>query len=346
MDRKLVDKRVQSATQERSIVNNIFAVAPGVWRMKDVFVNVFIIESQQQPGFVLIDTGLKSSYAKIKNLIAEVMEPGAVPQAIIMTHGHFDHRGALQQLATEWRIPVYCHHMELPYLTGKASYPPPDSTVGGGVMASMAFTYPSGPIDVQEHLRELPEDGVVPSLPEWRWVHTPGHTPGHISLFREDDGVLVAGDAIVTTKQESIFSVMTQKKAMSGPPKYFTPDWGTAARSVKELAALEPNIIVSGHGHAMYGHEARLALHKLARQFWKLGMPNKGRYVTEPALFNDEGPTYVPPKGVNYTLIKIIAVTALVVVGYTLYKKKNKAIRKALKSIPVASLLKRKMPSL
>jgi hypothetical protein len=139
---------------------------------------------------------------------------------------------------------------------------------------------------------------------------------------------------------------MTQKKAMSGPPKYFTPDWGTAARSVKELAALEPNIIVSGHGHAMYGHEARLALHKLARQFWKLGMPNKGRYVTEPALFNDEGPTYVPPKGVNYTLIKIIAVTALVVVGYTLYKKKNKAIRKALKSIPVASLLKRKMPSL
>lgn len=325
MDRRLVDKRHSSSTEEREIVTNIFAIAPGVWRMKDVFVNVFIIESGEQPGWVLIDTGLKSSYAKIKNMIAEVMEPGAVPQAIIMTHGHFDHRGALQQLADEWQVPVYCHHMELPYLTGKASYPPPDATVGGGVMASMAFVYPSGPIDVQEHLQELPEDGKVPSLPDWRWIHTPGHTPGHISLFREKDGVLVAGDAVVTTKQESIFSVMTQKRVMSGPPKYFTPDWGAAARSVKELAALEPNVIVTGHGHAMYGDEARKALHKLARQFWQLGMPGKGRYVSEPALFNDEGPTYIPPKRATYLLIKIMAATAIVAVVYVLSKQRKKS---------------------
>src|SRR5436305_10100811 len=98
MDKKIVDKRNISATEERNIVNNIYAVAPGVWRMKDVFVNVFIIESQAQPGWVLVDTGLKSSVAKIKNMIAEVMEPGDKPQAIILTHGHFDHRGALQQL--------------------------------------------------------------------------------------------------------------------------------------------------------------------------------------------------------------------------------------------------------
>lgn len=311
-------------------MNNIYAVAPGVWRMKDVFVNVFIIESQTQPGWVLVDTGLKSSVAKIKNMIAEVMEPGAKPQAIILTHGHFDHRGALQQLADEWRVPVYCHHMELPYLTGKASYPPPDPTVGGGVMASMAFVYPSGPIDIQEHLRELPEDGTAPFLPDWHWIHTPGHTPGHISLFREGDGVLVAGDAVVTTRQESIFSVMTQKRVLSGPPKYFTPDWGAAARSVKELAALEPNVIVSGHGHALYGMEARQALHKLARRFWQLGMPDKGRYVSEPALFNDEGPTYVPPKTPNYTLLKIVAATVLVVIGYSLYKKKQRSLGKAL----------------
>jgi glyoxylase-like metal-dependent hydrolase (beta-lactamase superfamily II) len=252
------------------------------------------------------------------------MEPGAKPQSIILTHGHFDHRGALQQLAEEWQVPIYCHHMELPYLTGKSSYPPPDPTVGGGVMASMAFVYPSGPIDVQEHLQELPDDGEVPSLPDWQWIHTPGHTPGHVSLFRAADGVLVAGDAIVTTKQESIFSVMTQKRVLSGPPKYFTPDWGAAARSVKELAALEPNIIATGHGHAIYGNEGRQALHKLARRFWQLGMPNKGRYVNEPALFNDEGPTYVPPKLPNNLLLKIVAVTTVVIVGYLLLKRKNR----------------------
>jgi glyoxylase-like metal-dependent hydrolase (beta-lactamase superfamily II) len=324
MDKRIIDRREISATDERHIVNNIYAVAPGVWRMKDVFVNVYIIESQEQPGWVVVDTGLKSSYAKIKNMIAEVMEPGGVPQAIILTHGHFDHRGALQQLATEWRVPVFCHHMEVPYLTGMASYPPPDSTVGGGVMASMAFVYPSGPIDVQEHLQELPEDETVPHLPDWRWIHTPGHTPGHISLFREKDGVLIAGDAVVTTKQESIFSVMSQKRVLSGPPKYFTPDWGAAARSVKALAALEPNVIATGHGCAMYGNEGRKALHKMARDFWQLGMPEKGRYVKEPALFNDEGPTYVPPKLVSYLLLKTLAITAVFVAGYLVVASKKK----------------------
>lgn len=315
MDKKLVDKRDISATEERHIVNNIYAVAPGVWRMKDVFVNVYIIESRDTPSWVLVDTGLKSSYAKIKNMIAEVMEPGAVPNAILLTHGHFDHRGALQQLATEWQVPIYCHHMELPYLTGKASYPPPDPTVGGGMMASMAFVYPSGPINIVERLFELPDDNTIPNLPDWKWLHTPGHTPGHISLFRERDGVLVAGDAVVTTKQESVFSVMTQKKVMSGPPKYFTPDWGAAARTVRELAALEPNIVATGHGPAMYGDEARKALHKLSREFWQLGMPESGRYVKEPAQFNDDGPTYVPPKRPNYRLWQVLAVTAVVIAG-------------------------------
>lgn len=332
MDKKIIEKREVSATDEREIIDNIYAVAPGVWRMKDVFVNVYIIECQEQPGWVLVDTGMKSTYTKIKKMIAEAIEPGAAPNAIIMTHGHFDHRGSLQQLADEWNIPIYCHHMEIPYLTGKASYPPPDPTVGGGIMASMAFVYPKGPIDVQEHLVELPENGTVPGMPEWRWIHTPGHTPGHISLFREKDGVLVAGDAVVTTKQESIFSVMTQKRVISGPPKYFTPDWGAAARSVRELAELEPNVITSGHGHAMYGDEARKALHKLTREFWHMGIPNHGRYVDEPALFNDEGPTYVPPSHLKNKVIKLVAATALIVVGIILYRNKQKRLGKALVS--------------
>lgn len=338
MDRKLAEQREISATAERQIIDNIYAIAPGVWRMKDVFVNVFVIESQEQPGWVLVDTGLKSSHNKIKKLVAEAIEPGAAPQAIIMTHGHFDHRGSLQHLADEWNVPIYCHHMEIPYLTGKASYPPPDATVGGGMMASIAFVYPKGPIDVENHLRELPEDGSLPHLPDWKWIHTPGHTPGHISLFREKDGVLIAGDAVVTTKQESVFSVMTQKKIVSGPPKYFTPDWGAAARSVKQLAALEPNIIASGHGHALYGETARKELHKLSREFWRLGMPQHGRYVSEPALFNEDGPTYVPPSRRNFVALKIVAATTLAVIGFMLYRKKQKKLGKAMMTASVGML--------
>jgi glyoxylase-like metal-dependent hydrolase (beta-lactamase superfamily II) len=341
MNRALVDKREVSATAEQEILNNVFAVAPGVWRMKDVFVNIYLIQDRTSSRFVLVDTGLKSGAPKIKRMIAEAIEPGGVPTCIIMTHGHFDHRGSLQELADEWNIPIYCHHMEAPYLTGRAPYPPADPSVGGGMMSTLSFVYPKKPIDVSDHLRELPDDGSVPELPEWNWIHTPGHTPGHISLFRERDGVLIAGDAFVTTNQHSVFSVMTQKKEICGPPAYFTPDWGAAARSVRELAALEPNVISTGHGHAMYGDEARKALHRLSRSFWKLGMPEKGRYVTEPALFNEDGPTYVPPTRPNYTAIRIVAAAALVIAGIILYKQKKKSIGRTLLSTAIPVLTAR-----
>ena len=324
MNKAIVEKRLSSATEERELSHNVFLVAPGVYRMKDLFVNVFIIQDAEATGWVLIDAGLKSSAPKIKLMVEELFgSKGSTPKAIVMTHAHFDHRGSLQQLVEEWNVPVYCHHMELPYLTGKSSYPPPDPSVGGGMMATLSFIYPKSPIDIKEHLLVLPEDGNIPGLEEWKWIHTPGHTPGHISLFREKDGVLVAGDAFVTTMQESIISVATQAKLISGPPKYFTPDWGAAARSVKELASLEPNVIVTGHGQAFYGDEARKDLHKLARDFWKLGIPATGRYVKEAAEFNENGmPTHIPaPKGI---MLKRLAIAAgLMALGYIIYQQRR-----------------------
>lgn len=324
MNRTVVDRREQSATEEHSVGTNSWIVAPGVWRLKDIFVNVYVIQNREGTDWVLVDTGLKSTAAKIKSLVAELFGSGSAPKAIIMTHAHFDHRGSLLELAEEWGVPVYCHHKEWPYLTGKASYPPPDPSVGGGGMALLSFMYPKGPINAEEYLRELPADGSVPELEDWRWIHTPGHTPGHISLFREKDGVLIAGDAFVTTMQESLLAVATQKKYVCGPPKYFTPDWGSAALSVRELADLEPNVIATGHGHAMYGEEARKELHKLARDFWKLGMPATGRYVKEAATFNEDGmPTHIPsPKG---TMLKKIAIAAaLFALGYIISKQRKK----------------------
>ncbi len=302
----------------------MFYVAPGIWRMKDIFVNVFMIQNRDATGWVLVDTGLQTSGAKIKAMAEQVFgSTGSRPQAIVMTHGHFDHRGALLQLAEEWGVPIYCHHQEWPYLTGKASYPPPDPSVGGGLMALMSFAYPKDPINVEDHLNELPADGSLPGLDEWRWIHTPGHTPGHISLFRERDGVLIAGDAFVTTMQESAISVIIQKRVIWGPPKYFTPDWGAAARSVRELAALEPSVIVTGHGQAMYGDEARKALRKLARDFWQRGIPAQGRYVKEPATFDENGvPTHIPA-GKGIMLKRLLVAAAFLAIGYAIYKQRR-----------------------
>ncbi|HEU0110326.1 MAG TPA: MBL fold metallo-hydrolase [Flavisolibacter sp.] len=325
MNRTLVESRVQSAKEELSAGSNKWLVAPGVWRIKDLFVNVYIIQNSEGTEWVLVDTGLKSTAPKIRALVSELFGKASVPKAIIMTHGHFDHRGSLIQLAEEWGVPVYCHHMERPYLTGRASYPPADPSVGGGAMALVSFAYPRGPIDIENQLRELPADGNITELEDWRWIHTPGHTPGHISLFREKDGVLIAGDAFVTTMQESLLAVATQKKFVCGPPKYFTPDWGAAARSVKELANLEPNVIATGHGHAMYGEEARKDLHKLARNFWQRGMPASGRYVKEAASFDENGIPVHIPKSNGVMLKKIVVAAALFTIGYIILKQKNKS---------------------
>jgi glyoxylase-like metal-dependent hydrolase (beta-lactamase superfamily II) len=324
MNRTLADKREQSATEERKLSGNIFAVAPGVWRLKDIFVNVFIIQDRDATSWVLVDTGLKTTGPKIKKMVEEVFgSTGSTPKAIVMTHGHFDHRGSLIDLADEWGVPVYCHHQEVPYLTGLASYPPPDPSVGGGMMATLSFVYPKGPINAEQYIKELPEDGTVPELEDWRWIHTPGHTPGHVSLFREKDGVLIAGDAFVTTLQESLISVATQAKIITGPPKYFTPDWVSAVRSVRELSDLEPNVIATGHGQTFYGEEGRKALHKLVKEFWQKGMPATGRYVKEAAVFDENGiPTSIP-KPAGGMAVRLLTAAALLTIGYLVYKQRK-----------------------
>ncbi|MDB5195812.1 MAG: fold metallo-hydrolase [Flaviaesturariibacter sp.] len=324
MSRTTISNRTVTATEERELGKNQWVVAPGVWRLKDIFVNIYIIQDTDTSNWVLVDAGLKSSYSKIKSLAAELFGSNSRPSAILLTHGHFDHVGSLKELADEWRVPVYCHKLELPYLTGRSKYPAPDSGVGGGLMSLMSWTFPRGPVNVQEHVQELPEDNTIPGFPEWQWMHTPGHAPGHISLYRERDGVLVAGDAFVTTKQESALSVMSQKKVVSGPPKYFTIDWGAAARSVKALAALQPQVVASGHGQAMYGAEVRKQLNKLTKEFWDLAMPEDGRYVHEPALANEDGITYTPPPRPNYSLMATIGLSAFAIALAVYYNRQKK----------------------
>ena len=173
--------------------------------------------------------------------------------------------------------------MELPYLTGKSPYPPTDPSVGGGLIAALSWSFPKGPFDFGDKVTSLPVDSSVPGLVGWRWIFTPGHTPGHVSLFRDADRTLIAGDAIVTTRQESAYAVIRQRRELNGPPMYFTPDWSAAAKSVAALAELEPEVIATGHGEPLRGASVRADLHALARDFSKRAVPHQGRYVTRPA---------------------------------------------------------------
>jgi glyoxylase-like metal-dependent hydrolase (beta-lactamase superfamily II) len=213
----------------------------------------------------------------------------------VLTHGHFDHVGALHTLLEKWDVPLYAHRLELPYLTGRSAYPPPDPTVGGGAVAALSRFYPRGPYNFGDRIHPLPADGSVPGMPGWRWIHTPGHTPGHVSLFRDSDRTLIAGDAFVTTKQESAIAALTQRPEIHGPPAYFTPDWQSARRSVELLAALEPWRVATGHGRPLEGEEMLEGLRRLARDFDRLAVPTRGRYVRQPAVADEGGVVSLPP---------------------------------------------------
>lgn len=301
------------------------AVAPGVWRMKDMFVNIYMIHNSHDSTWVLVDTGLKTSASKIKRMAQHLFWPDVKPAGIVLTHGHFDHVGSVLTLAEEWEVPVYAHRMERPYLTGQSSYPPPDPSVGGGMMSALSFMYPSGPIRLGRHLSILPNDGTIPCLPEWKYIHTPGHSPGHISLFRERDKLLLAGDAFVTTQQESATSVIMQKKKITGPPKYYTYNWVSAKESVKKLAALNPEIVATGHGQPMTGAEMRKALYNLAENFEEEAVPSRGRYVDDPAYVNADGVEAIPPRVTPVGLIvQVLGFAAAVALTWWAVKNRRR----------------------
>jgi glyoxylase-like metal-dependent hydrolase (beta-lactamase superfamily II) len=306
------------------MVNKTYTlVAPGVWGMKIVFVNIYMVATGPRE-WVLVDAGLKNGAGKIIRMAEELFGVNVPPSAIILTHGHFDHVGALQELLTKWPVNVYAHSLELPYLTGLSAYPPPDPTAGGGMMTALSFIYPKGPINITEYVHPLKKDGTIPDMPGWDCIQTPGHSPGHISLFRPEDRLLIAGDAFVNVKSESLLAVIAQKKELSGPPRYFTPNWLAAAMSVKKLRDLKPEIAATGHGPVIQGDELTQGLGDLANDFQRLAMPHHGRYVNEPAKTNRKGVQYLPPIPFKTALVCAAFVLSAVAVFGMVNKLKSR----------------------
>jgi len=253
-------------------VVSLDSIAPGLFGLRIMLVNVYAITSEA--GWVLIDAGLPMSAHRIRRW-AESQFTRHKPSMILLTHGHFDHVGALPDLAQEWDVPVYAHPLEMQYLQGKAKYPPPDPGAGGGLMSLLAPFYPRGPIELGTHVRPLPDNGSIPELEGWKWIHTPGHTDGHVAFYRESDRCLIVGDAFSTTKAESVLAIASQKPELHGPPAYYTSDWDAAKTSVEVLARLKPQTVAPGHGSPMTGRDVAPGLDRLAADFDVIARPHK-----------------------------------------------------------------------
>ena len=275
------------SVRESAQQGRVFEYAPDVVRVATGIVNAYLVGTRER--WMLVDTGI-AGFAPLIQRAAESRFGGkSRPAAIVLTHGHFDHAGNANTLARAWDVPVYAHTLEIPYLTGRSNYPPIDPTVGGAI-AAMSRMFPRQPPRV-DGVQQLPVD-LMSQMPGWGWIHTPGHTAGHVSLFRASDALLLAGEALVTMNMDSWIEQVRRTPEPCRPPAPLTTDWVAAATSVRQLGALEAKAIGAGHGLPIAGDEVAAAVHRFAETFTP---PAHGRYVQSPARTGPDGVEWLPP---------------------------------------------------
>ena len=285
-------------------------VAPDVGWQPISFVNAYFVGHSGGP-WALIDSGLPGRSKQIYDAAEARFGGGSRPEAIYLTHGHYDHSGSALDLAERWDVPIFAHRMELPYLTGQSDYPPPDPTIGGA-MAFLCRFMPHRTRNLGERVRQLPS-GELPGLVGWEVIATPGHSPGHISFFRPDDRVLLAGDAFATMDMDSWAGLASGRKRLSRGGAPFNIDWHATKASVRRLAELHPNVVACGHGIPLVDDALPERMQRLADH---LPIPRRGRYVETPAVVDETGVLALPPA--PFDPVPLATAAALFVAGIAL----------------------------
>ena len=290
-------------------MRSITRIAPDVGWLPISFVNVFFVGHPGGP-WVLIDTGLPGRAEQIAHAAEARFGGGARPEAIVLTHGHFDHVGSALPLAENWDVPIYAHRREFPYLTGRSAYPPPDPTIGGA-MAFLSRFMPSRPPDLSSRLRELPNE--LPIIPGWQCIPTPGHSPGHVSFFRSSDRILIDGDAFATMNMDSWTGLLSGRQELSRAGAPFNYDWEATCESIRKLGSLRPNVVACGHGIPMSDSYLASRMEEFAARFRP---PRHGRYVRKPARVDDDGVVSLPPA--PFDPVPFATAAGLIAVGIAL----------------------------
>ncbi len=202
-------------------------IAKGVYQlalMPRNAINCYVIDD------VLIDAGIRHSAPGILQSMR-----GLNITKHVLTHAHADHQGSSSIICDRLSIPLFTSAAEKGNAeTGNVTYDYPDKD---HFIARLQQKYWAG--------KGYTVTGVLKegdSVGSFTVIETPGHSVGHLSFFREKDGVLIAGDALVN------MNLLTTKVGLGLPPAIFTTDRMRNIASVKKIAALKPKIICFGHG--------------------------------------------------------------------------------------------------
>jgi glyoxylase-like metal-dependent hydrolase (beta-lactamase superfamily II) len=210
------------------IIDNVFVV-PGVVS------NTYVVADPD--GLTLIDAGLPGTTKKILAYVASLGKSAQDVKRIVITHSDLDHIGGLAALQKATRARTYASQIEADAIAlGKASrqIKPAGFSLRGILFSLLGPFIKATPFQVHE----IVTDGqTLPALGGLRVIETPGHTPGHISLFAPSVGVLFCGDSMVS-----------DEKGLLGSRPGITWDEARARESERKQATLGAQIVCSGHG--------------------------------------------------------------------------------------------------
>jgi glyoxylase-like metal-dependent hydrolase (beta-lactamase superfamily II) len=108
-----------------------------------------------------------------------------------------------------------------------------------------------------------PEEG-VPGLPDWEYVHIPGHSPGQVVFFRRHDRVLIAGDGVLTAP---LWGSLAAVQRLSRPPRFVSWNWEMTKAAFTTISELKPRVLACGHGVPMTGDQVAGRLRRFAERF-------------------------------------------------------------------------------
>jgi len=277
-DSKTLKGAVPTASRPQEIASGVYCLEVGKGIMRS---NVYFVRSGS--SWVLIDTGSTGCDREIREAAEFLFGADTPPSAILLTHDHPDHAGSTPALARTWGCALYVHPDELALVNAdfsnffsivKGYANPLDTWVILPLMRLMPRRHEAmlSASSFKEAARAFDPGTSVPGLPDWECIHTPGHSPGHVSFFRSGDRVLITGDAVLTVHLNSLWSFLRwglgrNKQRLSGPPWYTTWNWRAAKQSVATLARLEPRVLACGHGLPMSGTDIAPELHAFADHF-------------------------------------------------------------------------------
>jgi hydroxyacylglutathione hydrolase len=214
------------------------AIADEVWQLPLLprnAINAYLI------GDVLVDTGVRQSAGKI----AEMLK-GRTIAAIALTHAHGDHAGSMKRLASQWGVPVWCGAADSEAAeTGRPVLSRLVDKPGLSTLANATSGFEAASI-----ARALTEGDALAA--GFTVLDTPGHSPGHVSFWRETDRTLICGDVFFN------MHLMTTVPGLRQPPRLFTPDPARNRESERRLATLEPQVAGFGHGPVLSSAAPRM----------------------------------------------------------------------------------------